>query len=190
MSPKQTRRNYRGQRIDVSYDIRRCIHAAECVRGLPATFERQRIPWIEPDKSPAAEVAEVVVRCPSGALEFERKDAGLPEPIPKKNTVTLVPNGPLYVRGEIKIISAQGETRSIETLESLYADAATQATSRFAIIRTSQVGSSPVSRRSVSQTEMGPGETLQITPITNGPYQLLGNVEVIDPDQGSSSVGG
>jgi len=109
MPPKQTRRPYRGKAIDVSYDVRRCIHASACVRGLPATFDRQRIPWIEPDKSSAADVAEVIMRCPTGALQFERKDAGLPEPIPKKNTITLVPNGPLYVRGELKVISPQGE---------------------------------------------------------------------------------
>lgn len=74
MPPKQTRRPYRGRAIDVSYDVRRCIHASECVRGLPATFNRQRVPWIEPDNSPAADVAEVIMRCATGALRFERKD--------------------------------------------------------------------------------------------------------------------
>ncbi|MFQ5942399.1 MAG: (4Fe-4S)-binding protein [Anaerolineales bacterium] len=108
MPPKQTRRNYRGSAIDVSYDVRRCIHAAECIRGLPETFNRQRVPWIETDKALATEVAEVVMRCPSGALRYERKDAGLPEPIPRSNSITLVPDGPLYVRGEVKIISPQG----------------------------------------------------------------------------------
>ncbi len=184
MPPKQPRRNYPGQRIDVSYDIRRCIHAAECVRGLPATFERQRVPWIEPYKSSAADVAEVIMRCPSGALRFERKDAGLPEPNPGTNTVTLVPDGPLYVRGEVKIISPQGELLHRDT--------------RISLCRCGNSGNKPFcdnshiasgfkSGRSKvgNRTEVGSGETLQITPIENGPYQLLGNVEIIDADQGS-----
>jgi CDGSH-type Zn-finger protein/uncharacterized Fe-S cluster protein YjdI len=184
MPPKQPRRNYPGKRIDVSYDIRRCIHAAECVRGLPQTFERQRIPWIEPDKSLPADVAEVVMRCPSGALRFERKDAGLPEPTPRTNTVTLVSDGPLYVRGEIKIISPQGEQLHRDT--------------RISLCRCGNSGNKPFCDNSHiasgyksgkskvgSRAEVGSGETLQITPIENGPYQLLGNVDVIDTDQGS-----
>lgn len=184
MPPKQTRRPYKGQAINVTYDVRRCIHAAECVRGLPATFNRHQIPWVEPDKSPANDVAEVIMRCPSGALRFERKDAGLPEPTPAANTVTLVPDGPLYVRGEVKIISSQGETLHRDT--------------RISLCRCGNSGNKPFcdnshiasgfkSGRSKvgSQTEMQSGETLQITPILNGPYQLLGDVEVIDPEQGT-----
>ena len=34
-----TIRHYADDKIDISYDARRCIHAAECVRGLPAVFD-------------------------------------------------------------------------------------------------------------------------------------------------------
>jgi len=30
---------YKGQRVSVQFDATRCIHSAECVRGLPAVFD-------------------------------------------------------------------------------------------------------------------------------------------------------
>ncbi|MFQ5921237.1 MAG: CDGSH iron-sulfur domain-containing protein [Anaerolineales bacterium] len=183
MPPKRTRRNYRGRAIDVSYDIRRCIHSAECIRGLPQTFNRQHVPWIEPDKSKPTDVAEFVMRCPSGALRFERKDAGLPEPIPRTNTVTLVPDGPLYVRGEVKIISPQGELLHRDTRISL---CRCGNSNNKPFCDNSHIASGFKSSKSKvgSHGEVVMGDTLQITPIENGPYQLLGNVEVMDAEQG------
>jgi len=183
MSPKQTRRNYRGRAIDVSYDVRRCIHAAECVRGLPSTFNRQHVPWIEPNRSPPADVANVVMRCPSGALRFERKDAGLPEPIAARNTITLVKNGPLYVRGEVKIVSAQGEILHRDTRISL---CRCGASNNKPFCDNSHIASGFKSGQPTAghRVEMGMGGTLQITPTENGPYQMLGNIELIDAAEG------
>jgi uncharacterized Fe-S cluster protein YjdI len=68
-----SRKTYTGTDVDVSFDAAVCAHAAECVRGLPAVFDTQRRPWIQPDGAPADEVVEVVGRCPSGALRIERR---------------------------------------------------------------------------------------------------------------------
>jgi uncharacterized Fe-S cluster protein YjdI len=68
------RKAYAGREITASFDPERCAHAAACVRGLPAVFDTGRRPWILPDLAPAAEVAEVVTRCPSGALRYELAD--------------------------------------------------------------------------------------------------------------------
>ena len=74
-------RRYTSADIDVTYDVKRCIHAAECVRGLPAVFDTKKRPWVQPDKANADTVAEVILRCPSGALHYERKDGGAAESI-------------------------------------------------------------------------------------------------------------
>ena len=37
----------------VTYDAKRCIHAAECVHGLPAVFDSNAKPWINPDGADA-----------------------------------------------------------------------------------------------------------------------------------------
>ncbi|MBD8605422.1 (4Fe-4S)-binding protein [Aeromicrobium sp. CFBP 8757] len=66
--PGSTRRTYVGTAIDVSFDAALCRHAAACVRGLPEVFDTAARPWIRPDAADATRVAEVVARCPSGAL--------------------------------------------------------------------------------------------------------------------------
>lgn len=67
-----SRKTYEGLAVAVSFDGDVCQHAAECVRGLPAVFDTEARPWINPDGATAAEVVEVVGRCPSGALRIER----------------------------------------------------------------------------------------------------------------------
>ena len=65
---------YPGKRIVVTFDGEVCRHAAECVRGLPEVFDTKQRPWIQPDNAPADQVAEVVRRCPSGALQYRLVD--------------------------------------------------------------------------------------------------------------------
>ncbi|WP_227356196.1 CDGSH iron-sulfur domain-containing protein [Haladaptatus salinisoli] len=96
---------YHGKNIEVSYDHNRCIHVRECVEGLPGVFDPNKRPWIDADNADADEVARVIERCPTGALHYERTDAGAPERIPSSNTVTATANGPLYLHGDIVIRS-------------------------------------------------------------------------------------
>lgn len=102
-------RAYRGKDIEVTFDLKRCIHAAECVKGLPGVFDVDKKPWIQPDEASADEVAEVVGRCPTGALKFKRLDGGSEEGAPKENVFQLIENGPLYVRGAIEVKRFQSE---------------------------------------------------------------------------------
>lgn len=101
-------RLYTGKDIDVSYDARRCIHAAECVRGLPAVFDTGRRPWVQPAGASADAIAEVIAKCPSGALHFTRHDGGAAETPPEQTSITVTPGGPLYVRGRVQLLSADG----------------------------------------------------------------------------------
>jgi CDGSH-type Zn-finger protein/uncharacterized Fe-S cluster protein YjdI len=104
-------RRYVADDIVVTYDKSRCIHAEKCVRGLRAVFDPDRRRWIDPSAAPAARIAEVVMRCPTGALHFERLDGGPEEPVPVRNTVTVAPDGPLYLRGELEIETPDGVVR-------------------------------------------------------------------------------
>ena len=65
------RKNHVGHEVTVSFDAEVCQHSGNCVRGLPPVFDTAKRPWIQPDNAPAAEVIEVVGRCPSGALRIE-----------------------------------------------------------------------------------------------------------------------
>ena len=107
---------YAGEEISIGYDAKRCIHAAECVDGLPAVFDPDRRPWVDPDGAGADAIADVIGRCPTGALRFERLDDGPAEVAPSESVVTVAPDGPLYVQGALRLgtASGQAETRAEE----------------------------------------------------------------------------
>ena len=63
-------RAYTAPEVTVFYDRGRCRHYAECIRGLPQVFDPARRPWIRADLADADTVAEVVRRCPTGALHY------------------------------------------------------------------------------------------------------------------------
>jgi len=99
---------YAGDKITVRYEVKRCIHAAECVHGLPAVFDPQGHPWVQPDGATVDEVAAIIMRCPTGALHFERKDGGASEAVLDENVIHVSPDGPLYVHGDIQITAPKG----------------------------------------------------------------------------------
>jgi CDGSH-type Zn-finger protein/uncharacterized Fe-S cluster protein YjdI len=97
-----------GRQIEVSWSRTRCIHFAACVRGLPAVFQPGERPWIRLEGADAARVAEVVMRCPTGALHFEPLGGVPPERPDALNTIQVTPGGPLHVRGAIRIETEAG----------------------------------------------------------------------------------
>jgi len=99
-----------GESADITYNVKRCIHAAYCVTRLSEVFDQQKRPWINPDGVSAEQIAFVVEQCPSGALHYDRKD-GIKEVVPEKNTIIVRPNGPLEIRGDLAI---NGATTAIE----------------------------------------------------------------------------
>jgi uncharacterized Fe-S cluster protein YjdI/CDGSH-type Zn-finger protein len=99
----EVERTYANDRIEVTWEPAFCIHVAECLRGLPAVFDNQRRPWIIVDNGSPGEIGDVVQRCPTGALHFRRLDGGPQEPVPEETTVQERPNGPLFVRGNVRI---------------------------------------------------------------------------------------
>jgi uncharacterized Fe-S cluster protein YjdI len=111
-TPEQERgpsRRYTGERIEVEWEPRLCIHVRNCVRALPQVFDAEARPWITVDAADADAVAATVMACPTGALHFRRLDGGPEEEAPAETTVEPRPNGPLFVRGRVRIVAADGE---------------------------------------------------------------------------------
>ena len=98
--------SWSGQEVEVQWDRRLCIHIGECTRAKGEIFKSGRANWAEPDRRPADEVQAVAVRCPTGALTYEKKDGGNTETAANKNTVVVANCGPLYVRGDLEIAGA------------------------------------------------------------------------------------
>jgi uncharacterized Fe-S cluster protein YjdI/CDGSH-type Zn-finger protein len=107
------RKVYRGQHVEVSFDLDICIHVGECLRGEPRVFNLERRPWVLPDEGESDIVATVVERCPSGALQYRRLDGARQETHSGRTTVTPQRDGPLLVVGDIQVTRDDG---TVETL--------------------------------------------------------------------------
>ena len=173
---------YRGQQADVSYDLGRCIHAAECVRSLPQVFDPKAKPWINPNAAGAEQLAAAVARCPTGALHLQRKDGGAAETPDAENSVALAADGPLYLRGRVQVLSASGKLLLEDT--------------RVALCRCGASKSKPLcdnSHQSIAFQHDGTvpdpgqvspgtvaGDTLQVICNSNGPFTVKGPFRLAD----------
>ena len=101
-------KRYVGQEVSITFDPKRCLHAAECVRGLPSVFDVRRRPWVTPDGASAEQVSEVVQRCPSVGLHFESAIVAPEEPL----RPTLITARPQTVRSGFAGISRRRRRRA------------------------------------------------------------------------------
>jgi len=103
-----------GEKLDVLWDGRLCIHVGECTRAKGELFVSGRKPWGQPDLVETDYVAEVCHRCPTGALTYTRNDGGSVEAVPSTNVVTLANNGPLYFEGNLQINGAADDMPGVK----------------------------------------------------------------------------
>ncbi len=96
--------------ITVIWKPNLCIHAAECVKGLPKIFNPDKRPWIDINAANSSELKETIDKCPSGALTYKSNTVKN-----EKEAVTAIPvklsvlkNGPLIVDGNFEIFDAEG----------------------------------------------------------------------------------
>ena len=101
-------KQYPGEGIVVGWEPSRCIHSRECVKGLPGVFDPARRPWIDTTGVNGAELAEVIRRCPSGALTYESVDPSVEPEHHDGVVVRIVPGGPLAVRGSTMLTAPDG----------------------------------------------------------------------------------
>jgi uncharacterized Fe-S cluster protein YjdI/CDGSH-type Zn-finger protein len=103
-------KEYPADGITVWWDSTRCRHFAECRRGHPAVFETGRKPWVRPDLGEPADIAEVIRRCPTGALHYRLPDGPEEEPaVP--TSVRRLSAGPVLLRGDLVIRTSGGPLR-------------------------------------------------------------------------------
>jgi CDGSH-type Zn-finger protein len=86
-------------------------------------FDPTRRPWIRADLADPNGIAEVVRRCPTGALHY-RLAADAPEEPTRPTIITRDPAGPLLVRGDLHLDTPEGPLR--ETRAALCACGRTQ----------------------------------------------------------------
>jgi CDGSH-type Zn-finger protein/uncharacterized Fe-S cluster protein YjdI len=169
--------SYEGPGVTVHWDKARCIHAGQCVRGLKDVFNPKQRPWIQPDRAEVERLTEVIGRCPSGALWYERQD-GPTEAAPAVNAMRMEVNGPLHVHADLFIDGASpvgagtraslcrcGRSANMPYCDNSHIEAG------FRHDGTAEAGE--------LAAELAPGP-LHITAIADGPLQVDGAVEIRD----------
>lgn len=95
---------YKGERLTILNDGKRCIHSRYCVLNLPNVF-RPNVdgPWIEPDATTTEAAIAVITKCPSGALRYRPEGSTAAECVPGVNTIRVMEDGPLVVHAELSV---------------------------------------------------------------------------------------
>jgi CDGSH-type Zn-finger protein/uncharacterized Fe-S cluster protein YjdI len=168
-----------GEKLAAAWDGRLCIHVGECTRAKGDLFVSGRKPWGRPDLAEPDHVAEVIRRCPTGALVYLRKDGGAEEKPETVNRVFISNNGPLYLRGDLQIDGAADDMPGVRF--------------RAALCRCGDSKNKPFcdntheeaafrDRGAVGETGEAPDATggpLQVKRAPNGPLLLSGSFEIV-----------
>ncbi|MEL7547006.1 MAG: (4Fe-4S)-binding protein, partial [Pseudomonadota bacterium] len=173
---KKTIFEYQGEAQKVTWDRRLCIHVGECGRAKGELFVAGRKPWCDPDSADDENVADVVRRCPTGALAIKTPSGvAITEPPETANVISVSNDGPLYVSGDLSIDGAADDMQSVLR--------------RAALCRCGASNNKPFcdnSHRALGFQDAGAiGETglsdiesggaLQIRRIPDGPIEVSGN---------------
>jgi CDGSH-type Zn-finger protein/uncharacterized Fe-S cluster protein YjdI len=93
-----------GEKLELLFETKRCIHARFCVTGAPDVFlANVQGPWIHPDAMEVERVVEVAHACPSGAIQYRRTDGVHDETAPPVNLASLRESGPYAFRGQLEL---------------------------------------------------------------------------------------
>jgi len=101
-------KQYEAPGIVVHWEPKLCIHVSNCIRALPHVFDPKARPWVNVLAASGDELAAAIEGCPTGALTYVRTDGAPQEPPESPTRVQPRPNGPLFVRGDVQVIDAQG----------------------------------------------------------------------------------
>jgi CDGSH-type Zn-finger protein/uncharacterized Fe-S cluster protein YjdI len=165
-----------GRDVVISFEGKRCIHARFCVLQQPGVFKANVVgAWIAPDDATStAGLIATSENCPSGAIQYKRKDGGPEEAPPPVNLIQLRENGPLAFRSALTLdgkpigtratLCRRGASNNKPFCDGSHKDAGFAATGEPA---TGDV--TPLAKRD--------GE-VALAPRPNGPLRVAGYVEV------------
>lgn len=128
---RKIEKKYSNDEITVTWVPSKCIHATTCFRELIEVFNPRNRPWVNMKGASTERIIEVVDKCPTQALSWKyNKDIAVqetnkeikgseevtPEDVyiskldyeSKTTEISLLPDGPILVKGKFRIIGQNG----------------------------------------------------------------------------------
>ncbi|RUL71090.1 ferritin-like domain-containing protein [Dyella choica] len=166
-----------GEKLTLRFEAKRCIHARFCVTGAPKVFlANVQGPWIHPDAMDVERLVDIAHACPSGAIQYQRRDGRPDESAPPVNLAAVREAGPYAFRGDLRLAGKPagfratlcrcGASKNKPFCDGSHHDVGFNAS-----------GEPPTGTSNEELTARdGP---LQIDPQMNGPLRVRGNLEII-----------
>ena len=166
----------KGERLELSFEAKRCIHSRFCVTGAPQVFlANVKGPWIHPDAMPVERLVEVAHACPSGAIRYRRLDGEPNESAPPVNLASVREAGPYAFRAQLTIDGVPAGFRATlcrcgASKNKPYCDGSHHE------IGFGATGEPPTGKADMLPVRDG---VLAISPQLNGPLKVRGNLEIV-----------
>lgn len=107
-----SKKEYSNGEVTVVWQPHKCIHSANCWRGLPKAFNPNNRPWITLDNVTSEEIMEQIIKCPSGALSIKSDIQETASSSEEFVVIEVLKNGPLKVKGSLSIKHKDGKNES------------------------------------------------------------------------------
>jgi CDGSH-type Zn-finger protein/uncharacterized Fe-S cluster protein YjdI len=165
-----------GERLDLIYEGKRCIHSRFCVTLAPQVFlANVKGAWIRPDALDVERVVDIAHACPSGAIRYQRRDGRPDESAPPVNLAGIREAGPYAFRAQLLI---DGEPAGFRAT---LCRCGASKRKPFCDGSHHEIGFSATGEPPSHQTDMLPQRdgALAIDPQLNGPLKVSGNLEIM-----------
>jgi CDGSH-type Zn-finger protein/uncharacterized Fe-S cluster protein YjdI len=166
-----------GRDLTLIYEGKKCIHSRFCVTWGPKVFiANVKGPWINPDAMPTEALAEIAHVCVSGAIRYERKDGKPDEAPPPVNLVSVRESGPYAIRADIRLDGAPAVSHRLTLCRCGASNNKPFCDGSHHEVNFAASGEPATGKADMLPVRNGP---LAIDPLTDGPLQVRGNMEII-----------
>jgi CDGSH-type Zn-finger protein/uncharacterized Fe-S cluster protein YjdI len=166
-----------GRDLTLIYEDKKCIHSRFCVTWGPKVFiANVKGPWINPDAISTEALTEIAHLCVSGAIRYKRKDGQADEAAPPVNLISVREGGPYAVRADIRLDGAPATSYRYTLCRCGASKRKPFCDGSHHEVNFSATGEPPTGKADMLPVRDGP---LAIDPLTDGPLQVRGNVEII-----------
>jgi CDGSH-type Zn-finger protein/uncharacterized Fe-S cluster protein YjdI len=166
-----------GRDLTLIYEGKKCIHSRFCVTLGPKVFiANVKGPWINPDAMSTEALAEIAHLCVSGAIRYKRKDGQPDEAPPPVNLVSVREGGPYAIRADIRLDGAPAISHRLTLCRCGASKSKPFCDGSHHEVNFAASGEPPTGKADMLPVRDGP---LAIDPLTDGPLQVRGNMEII-----------